>query len=743
MHSFVTFARRVAFAVVLAVTAAAPMLVALSVVAPQSAEAAVASSISVQGNQRIEADTIKTYLTIKPGKSYTAEDIDTSVKALYETGLFSDVAIAQHGSVLVVTVAENPVINSIVFQGNKKIKSRDLMTIITLKVRGVLTDAKLQTDITNIKSYYSTNGRSNAYVTAKATPLGDNRVDVVFLIDEGEKTGVAAVTFVGNNAFSASRLSHVILTRRTNWLSWLNRKDIYSQEKLQADEDALRSFYLAHGYADFQVLDAHADFDDATGKYYVTFTLDEGAKYKYGDVAVDLSIPGVDSATLNAYLRTKSGKVFDADDVQKTVEDLTVELSRLGYVFAVVSPRGDRDYTNHIIGITYTVDEGARAYIERIEIHGNTKTRDYVIRREFEIAEGDAYNRVLIDKAQRNLQNLGFFKSVSITAHQGSAPDKVVVDVDVVEQSTGSFSVAAGVSTTDGVIAEVALEETNFLGRGQNLRIAFGGGKSDRTFNVSFTDPYFLGYHMSAGFNVYRNTSTPTHLRPLGSTSTGGGLTVGLPITDHFSGSLTYRIAQNQLTGIAACDPGGAGTVTGCYYPSSPKGNSTRLTSAVGYSLQYSTVDNYNDPHDGVFLRFTQEFAGVGGNARFVRSTGDARYYHTLGDKTDIVGFVHLSGATSRASGSRWRSPTISIRAARPSGASRPWATVRAIRPVVPARAAACPSAARTSGGRRQRCNSRCQCFPRTSDSAGRSSPTPACCGALTRAQPPGWAKTP
>ncbi len=391
------------------------------------------------------------------------------------------------------------------------------------------------------------------------------------------------------------------------------------------------------------MLDAHADFDEAKGKYYVTFTLDEGPKYTYGKIDVDSSIAGVNSVSLGKLLRTRAGKTFNSTEVQKTVEDLTVELSRLGYVFAVVSPRGDRDYSNHIIAITYVIDEGPRAYIERIEIRGNTKTRDYVIRREFEIAEGDAYNRVLIDKAQRNLQGLGYFKTVDITTHQGSAPDKVVVVVDVQEQATGSLSVAAGVSSTQGVVAELSLDEANFLGRGQHVRISFGGGKNDRTFNIAFSDPYFLGYHMSAGFNIYRNTSTPSALRPLGTTSTGGGLTLGLPLTDALSLSLNYRLAQDLRSGIAACDPGGAGTVTGCYFKSSPAGNSSRLTSMAGYALQYSTIDDYVNPHDGLFLRFAQDFAGLGGNARYIRSVADARFYHTIGAKTDIVGLVEAS----------------------------------------------------------------------------------------------------
>ena len=310
---------------------------------------------------------------------------------------------------------------------------------------------------------------------------------------------------------------------------------------------------------------------------------------------------------------TKAGSVFNATDVQNSVEALTVELSRLGYVFAQVRPRGDRDYTNHLVAITYAIDEGPRAYIERIEIRGNTKTRDYVIRREFDIAEGDAYNRVLIDKAQRRLQNLGYFKTVDISTEQGSAPDKVVVVVTVEDQSTGSFSVAGGVSTTEGLIAEVSLEESNFLGRGQAVKISVSGGKTDRSYSFSFTDPYFLGYHVSAGFNAYRNISQPTAFRPFTTTSTGGGLSLGLPLNEQWQASLNYKFDSTDTSGAAACLAGT--TITSCYFP-----NGTRVTSSAGYGISYSTIDSYVDPHEGVFVKLNQDFAGIGGDARYVRT---------------------------------------------------------------------------------------------------------------------------
>jgi outer membrane protein insertion porin family len=630
------FARKVALA--LFVAAAVPGLAGVvSLATATQAGAVVAQTISVKGNQRIDASTIRTYLTIKVGQNYGSADLDASQKALFNTGLFSDVSVASvnGGSGILVTVVENPVINSVVFQGNSKIKADVLSTVTTLKARDVLTNAKLQDNVIRLRDYYSSEGRGSAVITPQVTSLPDNRVNVVFVINEGARVGVTQITFVGNNAFPTQRLLSVITTKKTNWLSWLNKRDIYTDDKLAADQNALRQFYLNRGYADFQVISATATQDDK-GEYHVTYTLDEGPKYTFGGVAVDSSIPGIDPKALQGVVKTKAGSVFDADEVQTSVENLTVELSRLGYVFAQVRPRAERDYNNHVIPITYVIDEGPRAYIERIEIRGNTKTRDYVIRREFDIAEGDAYNRVLIDKAQRRLQNLGYFKTVDISTQQGSAPDKVVVVVTVEDQSTGSFSIAGGVSTTDGLIAEVSLQESNFLGRGQAVKISVSGGRTDRSYTFSFSDPYFLGYHVSAGFNAYRNLTKPTSFRPFTTTSTGGGVSFGLPLTDKLSTSVNYKLDTTETSGAGACSPA---AVTGCYFP-----DGTRVTSTAGYGVAYSTIDSYTDPHQGVFLKLNQDFAGVGGDAHYLRTTGDARMYVPIGTKTDLVGLVRVQG---------------------------------------------------------------------------------------------------
>ncbi len=635
MNFLRNFAQKTVFAALL--TFAAPVLGGTGWVGgAEVAQAAVVSSVSVQGNQRVEASTIRNYVTIKPGASFSALDIDESVKALYATGLFSDVNISQRGSALVVVVSENQVVNTVTFRGNKKIKGNILVTLVDTKARGVLTESQLQADVQRVRDYYGHSGRSTATVESEITTLENNRVDVVFVINEGGRTGVKSISFVGNSAYSDSRLKSVIATRKSNWLSWLNRKDVYDPAKVEADEELLRRFYMRSGYADFRVVSTDVDTTDE-GNYHLTYTVEEGTRYRFAGVTIDSSIPGVDVNSLYRLVKIKEGKVFNATLVERTIEDITIELSRHGYAFAQVRPRGDRNYDNATIAVTLLIDEGPRVYVERIDVYGNTKTRDYVIRREFDMSEGDAYNRVLVDRAERRLRGLGFFKTVAISTEPGSQPDRVIINVSVVEDATGSFSVGGGYSTDEGFIAEISMTEKNFLGRGQALKVSYGMGDETNNFNVSFTDPYFLGYRVSAGFDVYGKNSDNSDNRPYDLKSYGGGVRLGLPITDDLNLSLNYKLAYDEFTNVldqANTDPGNDG-----YYE---EGNF--ITSSIGYGLTYSTIDNPQDPRNGAYAKFNQDFAGVGGDSRYVKSVADLRYYHELLYDSNIVGFVRLQG---------------------------------------------------------------------------------------------------
>ncbi|AZO08027.1 MULTISPECIES: outer membrane protein assembly factor BamA [unclassified Mesorhizobium] len=629
-----------------------PGAVAMQFVATSAAEAAVISRVEVSGNQRVDADTIRNYITIKPGKPFSSSDIDDAVKALFGTGLFSDVQINQVGSTLVVKVSEYKVVNQVLFQGNKKLKDNALQAAIQLKPRATFSQQALDADVESVKAAYRRIGRDDAAVTTQIMDLGDNRVNVVFNIVEGARTQIAAVNFVGNHAYSSRRLSDVINTKRSTWLSFVLRDDVYDEDKLRADQELLRRFYYNHGYADFQVVSAVGELDEATNKYTVTITVQEGERYTFGDVSVESTIPEVDSKSLESVVETHKGDVYNAKDVEDTIVALTEKVAGSGYAFAQVTPRGDRNFENHTISVVYTIDQGTKAYVERIEIRGNDRTRDYVIRREFDVSEGDAFNQVLIQRAKKRLEALNYFEKVEISTVPGSAPDQVVLVVDVVEKSTGEFSIGAGYSTggdTPGPSVEGSITERNFLGRGQYIKLAAGGGKHSRDYSISFTEPYFLGRRIAAGFDVYQSTREYDHYD---TETTGATIRFGLPITDSVSTQLAYNISKEEYSYPDSCLTNGVLDPAKCDVSAAIQegvADSPWIKSSVSLGLVYNTIDDMKNPHEGLYVNGTTEVAGLGGDAKWVKVTGRASVYQTLSEQLDLVGLV--SGGAGHVSG--------------------------------------------------------------------------------------------
>ncbi|PBC09007.1 outer membrane protein assembly factor BamA [Mesorhizobium sp. WSM3859] len=620
-----------------------PGALAVQFAATSVAEAAVISRVEVSGNQRVDAETIRNYISIKPGKPFSSSDIDEAVKALFGTGLFSDVQINQVGSSLVVKVSEYKVVNQVLFQGNKKIKDNALQMGIQLKPRATFSQQTLDADVEAVKAAYKRIGRDDAAVTTQIMDLGDNRVNVVFNINEGGRTQIAAINFVGNHAYSSRRLSDIINTKRSSWLSFVLRDDVYDEDKLRADQELLRRFYYNHGYADFQVVSAVGELDDATNKYTVTITVQEGDRYTFGDVSVESTIPEVDSKALESAVETHKGDVYNAKDVEDSIVALTEKVAGSGYAFAQVTPRGDRNFENHTISVVYTIDQGTKAYIERIEIRGNDRTRDYVIRREFDVSEGDAFNQVLIQRAKKRLESLDYFQSVDISTVPGSAPDQVVLVVTVVEKSTGEFSIGAGYSTggdTPGPSVEGSVTERNFLGRGQYIKLSAGGGRHSRDYAVSFTEPYFLGRRIAAGFDIYKSTREYDHYD---TDTTGATVRFGLPITDSISTQLAYNISQEKYSLEDNCTTNGIYDPTKCTISQAVRdgvAESPWLKSSVGLGLVYNTIDDMKNPHEGLYVTGTTEFAGLGGDAKWVKVTGRASVYQTLSEQLDLVGLV-------------------------------------------------------------------------------------------------------
>ncbi len=605
-----------------------------------SPAAAQSSSIVVEGNRRVDADTIRSYFGSGP---YTAAKIDEAWKALYATGLFSDVQVNQSGGRIIVRVSENEVINRVVFEGNKKIKDEVLEGEVQSKPRAPFNKSTVQADTQRIIEIYRRSGRSDVRVNPVTIDRGNGRVDLVFEIKEGDKTGIKDIKFVGNKAFSDWKLKDVISTTQTNWLSFLKSTDAYDPDRVNSDQELLRRFYLKNGYADFRIIGATAELDPAGGGYILTFTLDEGDQYRFGKVDVVSNIRDLPGDSLKRVVRAQDGQIYNAELVEKSVENLTIEASKSGYAFAQVRPRGDRDFQAKIINVVFVLEEGPRVYIERIEIRGNTRTRDYVIRREFDIGEGDAYNRVLVDRAERRLRNLGYFKNVKITTEPGSAPDRVILAVDVEDQPTGEFSISGGYSTSDGIIGEVSLGEKNFLGRGQYVKVSGTLGQNAQGAEFSFTEPYFLGYRLAAGFDLYWKETQTTSYTPYGTNMIGGGLRFGLPITDEITLALRYNLYQREINLCSSYgDPGTAyydycaTSISWAIRDAAAQG--ATITSALGYTLSFNSLDNNLNPTQGIYAELKQDLAGLGGDVNFIRTTGDIRHYTPLiGDSVLIL----------------------------------------------------------------------------------------------------------
>ncbi|MGA2818186.1 MAG: outer membrane protein assembly factor BamA, partial [Xanthobacteraceae bacterium] len=517
------------------------------------AEAGVATmSVVVEGNRRVEADTIRSYFKVAPGERLDAAKIDSALKALYASGLFQDIRISQSGGRLVVTVVEAPVIDRLSFEGNNKIKDEQLQQEIQSKSRGTLARATVQADVQRIIEVYHRNGRFDIQVVPKIIERPNNRVDLVFEIKEGEKTGVKTIIFAGNHAYSDYRLKEVIKTSTSNLLSFLQTTDVYDPDRIEADRDLIRRFYLSHGYADVQVVSATGEYDPAQKGFIITFTIEEGPLYRFAAIDIQSNIRAVDPQSLRSALRMRRGDVYNGDAVEKTVEDVTVEITKHGYPFGTVRPRGDRNPQDRTVSVVFVVDEGVRAYIERINIRGNTRTRDYVVRREFDISEGDPYNRALIDRAERRIKNLNFFKTVKITNEPGSAPDRVVINVDVEEQSTGDFSVMGGYSTADGFMAQVSISERNLLGTGRYAKASATVGQYIRGVEFNFVEPYLIDQRLSGGVDLFARQTISSPYLSYGTTTYGTNLKTGVPLREDLTLQLRYSIYSNQITLVSS-----------------------------------------------------------------------------------------------------------------------------------------------------------------------------------------------
>ena len=593
--------------------------------------AGTVTAIRVEGNKRVEPETVRTYLTFNVGDPYDLAKIDESLKALFATGLFEDVRIRREGSTVVIVVVENPIVAKVAFEGNKEIEADSLSSEVQLKPRAVYTRARVQADVQRILDLYRRQGMYAAQVDPKIIKLENSRINVVFEINEGPKTKVRAIHFLGNAAFSDSQLRYVISTTQTNWLSFLKGTNIYDPDRLNLDRELLRQFYLKNGYADVRIVSATADLDRDDQGFFITFTIDEGPKYRFGDVDVESALPSVNLPALRRVIMSRPGRVYDAQRIEKTAEALTVTASQEGYAFAQVKPRFDRDEVSRRINVTYVIEEGPRVYIERINIVGNFRTQDQVIRREFNVAEGDAFNRLLVEAAKRRLKALGFFKSVDIDTQPGSSPDRVVLVVTVVEQPTGELSFGAGYSTSEGIIGDISVTERNLMGKGQYVRLSFSGSLERAQADFSFTQPHFLDRNLAAGFDLFSKVVDYTNISVSSYTQSdyGGDIRMGFPIAYNTQLGLRYKFEREDIYDVATNASLAVKESEGVAYVSS-----------VGYTVAYDSRNLPQSPSSGIFVSFSQDLAGVGGDVDYFRSVADGRGYYPLTNKITLVGRI-------------------------------------------------------------------------------------------------------
>jgi outer membrane protein insertion porin family len=579
------------------------------------------TNVQVVGNQRIEADTVRSYMLIGVGDRFEAGRIDRSLKSLYSTGLFADVTIRREGNAVVVRVVENPVINQLAFEGNRKLLDEDLRAEVQLRPRVVYTRSRVQADVQRLVQLYQRSGRFAATIEPKVIQQPSNRVDLVFEINEGEVTGIRKINFVGNQRYTDGQLRGAISSREEVWYRFFAADDTYDPDRLTFDRELLRRFYLERGYADFRVVSAVAELTPDRSDFFVTFSVEEGEQYRFGEIDLTTELKGLDVEPLRDVVEAETGEVYNAELVDDVIETLTIEVGRLGHAFVDIRPRTKRNRDVRTIDVTFAINQGPNVYVERINVIGNLRTIDKVIRREMAISEGDAFNAARMQRSKERIKALGFFEEVEVTRREGRFPDQAEIDVTVEERPTGELSFGVGFSTVDLLIGDISIRERNLLGRGQDLRAALGIASRRQSFDISFTEPYFLDRQLSAGFDTFLTRSDFSDFAGFNQRSIGFKLRTAFPLTEVVTLGFNYELRSDEVRDVDA----GASR-----FIQAQAGSTT--TSAIGYVAAIDRLDDRLQPTSGFFGRVRQEIAGLGGNLHFLRTRFDYDHYFPIAE---------------------------------------------------------------------------------------------------------------
>ncbi|MBW0145186.1 outer membrane protein assembly factor BamA [Sphingomicrobium sp. B8] len=650
--------------------------------APQPVEQVI-RSLNVAGAERIERETVFAYANLQPGQTYTGRDLDRALKALYDTQLFADVQItgADTGNIVIV-VQENPVINRIVLEGNKKLKDDKIEPEIQLAPRQIFTRSAVRADVDRIVELYKREGRFAAVVEPKIVQLDQNRVDLIFEISEGEKSKIRQINFIGNEAFSDKKLRKEIFSREAGGLlGFMKSNDAYDADRLAADQEKLRAFYLTEGYADFRVVNAQAELTPDREDFVLTFIVEEGPRYKFGDLSVESDIRDLPSERLQPAIGLTSGDWFNAEAVENTVTRFSEIAGLRGYAFSDVSPDYQRNAEDLTIDISFVLAETPRVYIDRVDINGNTTTRDKVIRRELRLAEGDPFNAAQIKRSEDRIKSLGFFQEELEITQTRVGDDRIALAVDLEERPTGEIQLSAGYSSIERLLFSASIAQRNFMGKGQQLSAGASYSRYSKSVSLGFVEPYFGGRNILLGGDIYRRDFNSFSFvgnerrETYGQLTTGGGLRLGFPVTEYFSAGFRYRLENSEITldeelfftdldgdGNLECDPVRAGT-----YLCNELGD--RLTSAIGYTIAFNNTDGIRATR-GFRASLSQDFAGLGGDVKYLRSTANAAQFFNLGNEfilslTAEGGYIHpfedngLEGIDDIRLSDRFFGPTV------------------------------------------------------------------------------------
>ncbi len=603
------------------------LLVGMPLKALVAEESAILEKVVVEGNQRIETDTIRSYLLIQEGDLFSRRRIDQSLKSLYATGYFADLSIKLKDKTLVVKVIENPVINRIAFEGNLRIEDEILKNEVSLKPRVVFNRPKVQKDVEKLLNVYRVNGRYAATVDPKVILLPQNRANLVFEIDEGPLTKVDSIRFIGNKTFDDSDLKSIISTKEDRWYRFFTSSDTYDPDRLKVDRELLREYYLAEGYADFRIESAIAELTPDRGAFYITLNLNEGERYKFGEINISSGIRNVEVEQLKPLIEFKKGDWYDKTLISKAIKNITDEVGTHGYAFVQVRPQVKKVQESKEINLNLVVREGPRVFVERIDIGGNVRTVDSVIRREIRLVEGDAFDAAKLRKSRQRISDLNFFDNVKIKREPGSARDKAVIKIDVEEKSTGSLNFGVGYGTDAGPLVDVTLRERNLLGLGQHLSVATTLAAEKSSVNLSFTEPYFLDREVSAGFDLFHVRRDFQDTRSYDTQNTGFAMRSGYPLNQLLSQNWKYGLDYSEIANV--------GTLAS---PLIKQQEGTRTTSAVTHGLLYDTRDSKFNPTEGFVSRLSNQLAGIGGDVYYLKNTVSGAQYYSFAKDWILTG---------------------------------------------------------------------------------------------------------